>query len=200
MEVGRDGGRGGPGKRESASAIRAGPALTGRGLSASIRGKFLFYHTMLFIGIDSGTQSTKAIILDAGSGAIVAHAAEQYDVIPGLPAGHMEQHPQTWMDATEKAVEACLAAIGTRRSEIRGIGVSGQQHGMVALDREGQPVRAAKLWCDTSTAAECELLAQAFGGSAGLIAKAGNAVPPGFSGMSRRISPARCRCCCRMTI
>lgn len=160
---------------------RRRPGIDGRRPLRFHPGQFSFLHPMLFIGIDSGTQSTKAIILDAGSGAIVAHAAEQYDVIPGLPAGHMEQHPQTWMDATEKAVEACLAAIGPRRAEIRGIGVSGQQHGMVALDRDGQPVRAAKLWCDTSTAAECDLLAQGFGGAAGLIAKAGNAVPPGFT-------------------
>ena len=136
---------------------------------------------MLFIGIDSGTQSTKAIVLDGESGAILAQAAEKYDIIDGLPPGHMEQDPDTWVDATFKAVEACLAAIGDRRSQIRGIGVSGQQHGMVALDAEGRPVRPAKLWCDTSTAAQCEALASAFGGPAGLVARAGNAIPPGFT-------------------
>jgi xylulokinase len=136
---------------------------------------------MLFIGIDSGTQSTKAVVLDFETGAIIAHASEKYDVIDGLPPGHMEQHPATWSKAVDNTVASCLQQIGARRSEVRGIGVSGQQHGLVALDANDRPVRPAKLWCDTSTAAECEALAGAFGGAAGLIAKAGNAVPPGFT-------------------
>ena len=136
---------------------------------------------MLFIGIDSGTQSTKAVVLDYETGAIIAHASEKYDVLDGLPPGHMEQHPATWARAVDDTVAACLQQIGARRSEVRGIGVSGQQHGLVALDANDEPVRPAKLWCDTSTAAECADLAAAFGGPAGLIEKAGNAVPPGFT-------------------
>ncbi len=136
---------------------------------------------MLFIGIDSGTQSTKAIVMDYDSGAVVAQAAEKYDVIGGLPAGHMEQHPEDWVKATDHAIAACLSQLGTRRSEVRGIGVSGQQHGLVVLGADDRPVRPAKLWCDTSTAAECETLAAAFGGAEGLISAAGNAIPPGFT-------------------
>ncbi len=136
---------------------------------------------MLFIGIDSGTQSTKAVVLDFESGAIIAQASEKYDVLDGLPPGHMEQHPATWTKAVDVAVGSCMEQIGARRDEVRGIGVSGQQHGLVVLDANDEPVRAAKLWCDTSTAAECEALAAAFGGAGGLIEKAGNAVPPGFT-------------------
>jgi xylulokinase len=136
---------------------------------------------MLFIGIDSGTQSTKAVVLDFESGAIIAQASEKYDVLDGLPPGHMEQHPETWTKAVDSTVASCMEQIGARRGEVRGIGVSGQQHGLVALDANDMPVRAAKLWCDTSTAAECEALAAAFGGPAGLIERAGNAVPPGFT-------------------
>ena len=136
---------------------------------------------MLFIGIDSGTQSTKSVVLDFDSGGILAHASEKYDVIDGLSPGHMEQEPATWTKAVDNTVASCLEQIGARRSEVRGIGVSGQQHGLVALDANDVPVRPAKLWCDTSTAAECEALAAAFGGAAGLIARAGNAVPPGFT-------------------
>ncbi len=136
---------------------------------------------MLFIGIDSGTQSTKTVVLDFETGAILAHASEKYEVLDGLPPGHMEQHPSSWTNAVENTIAACLEQIGSRRSEIRGIGVSGQQHGLVALDANDQPVRPAKLWCDTSTAAECTALAEAFGGPSGLIARAGNTVPPGFT-------------------
>ena len=108
---------------------------------------------MYTIGIDSGTQSTKAIVVDLATGAIVAQAQEKYDVLPGLPAGHMEQHPITWADAVDATVASCMAQIGDRRSQVKGIGVSGQQHGLVVLDAYDQPVRPAKLWCDTSTAA-----------------------------------------------
>ena len=89
---------------------------------------------MIFIGIDSGTQSTKAIALDLDSGEIVAEAQEKYDLIEGLPAGHLEQHPQTWIDAVKSTVGSCVEQLGDRRDQIRGIGVSGQQHGLVVLD------------------------------------------------------------------
>ena len=135
---------GGIGATGNPFRVGSGAALTAGRSSASVAGEPYFFDDMLFIGIDSGTQSTKAIVLDADSGEILAHAAQGYDVIGGLPAGHMEQHAETWVEATFKAVEACLAAIGGRRSEVRGIGVSGQQHGMVALDKDGVPVRAAK--------------------------------------------------------
>ncbi len=52
---------------------------------------------MIFIGIDSGTQSTKAIALDLESGSIVAQSQQAYDLIEGLPPGHLEQNPQDWM-------------------------------------------------------------------------------------------------------
>ena len=136
---------------------------------------------MIYIGIDSGTQSTKAVVLDFETGAIIAHASEKYDVLDGLPPGHMEQHPATWTKAVDAAVASCMEQIGARRGEVRGIGVSGQQHGLVVLDANDRPVRAAKLWCDTSTAAECDALAGAFDGAGGLIEKAGNSVPPGFT-------------------
>ncbi|MGK0184252.1 MAG: xylulokinase [Verrucomicrobiales bacterium] len=136
---------------------------------------------MYTIGIDSGTQSTKAIVVELETGAIVAQAQEKYDVLPGLPSGHMEQEPKTWIDAVDSTVASCLDQIGEKRSEVKGIGVSGQQHGLVVLDAEDRPVRPAKLWCDTSTAAECAEFEKAFGGINGLIERAGNAIPPGFT-------------------
>jgi xylulokinase len=136
---------------------------------------------MYFLGIDSGTQSTKAIVIDLETGAVVAQASEKYDFVPNLPPGHLEQHPQDWTNAMDTAIDACVAQLGEKRKLIRGIGVSGQQHGLAALDKDDQPVRPAKLWCDTSTVAECEELARQFGGAAGLIELAGNNIPPGFT-------------------
>jgi xylulokinase len=136
---------------------------------------------MLTLGLDSGTQSTKCLVLDVATGDVVAQASEKYSLIDGLPPGHLEQDPADWVRAVESTVEACVAALGDRRREIRAIGVSGQQHGLVPLDAMDAVVRPAKLWCDTSTAAECDALAANFGGAAGLIAAAGNAIPPGFT-------------------
>ena len=136
---------------------------------------------MIFIGIDSGTQSTKAIALDLEDGTIVAQSQQAYGLIEGLPPGHLEQDPQDWIEAVDSTVSDCLQQLGGRRNELRGIGVSGQQHGLVVLDGDDQPVRAAKLWCDTSTVDQCEQFAAEFGGASGLIELAGNAMLPGYT-------------------
>lgn len=136
---------------------------------------------MFYIGIDSGTQSTKAVVLDLESGTIVAQASRGYDLIAGLPAGHLEQHPADWVTALDGAVRQCLEVLGDRRSLIRGIGVSGQQHGLVVLDARDEVIRPAKLWCDTSTTDQCAQYAAAFGGQEGLIRQSGNAMLPGYT-------------------
>jgi xylulokinase len=134
-----------------------------------------------FIGIDSGTQSTKTIILDATSGEIVASASRQYELIEGLPAGHKEQHPDEWIAAVRETIKTALDKSGVDRAGVRGIGVSGQQHGFVALDADDRVVRAAKLWCDTSTSPECEEIIAALGGLDKTIEAVGNGVPAGFT-------------------
>ena len=136
---------------------------------------------MLYLGIDSGTQSTKAVVLDLESGELVAQAARSYDLISGLPDGHLEQHPRDWTQALEDSISECLEQLGERRSSVRGIGVSGQQHGLVVLDSDDEVVRPAKLWCDTSTTAQCDAFGRGFGGTDGLIDKAGNAMLPGYT-------------------
>lgn len=134
-----------------------------------------------FIGIDSGTQSTKSILFDAETGEIVAGAARPYDLIDGLPAGHKEQNPAEWIAAIRATVAEVLTQSGIDRSRVRGIGVSGQQHGFVALDRDNQVIRAAKLWCDTSTIAECSELIDRLGGLEKTIGLVGNGIPAGFT-------------------
>ncbi len=135
----------------------------------------------LWLGLDVGTQGTKALLLDAeGEGHVLGRGASHYGLIEDLPAGHMEQHPSTWLAAIEEAVSAALqdAAAGVAgnagqnvAARVRGIGVSGQQHGAVLLDGNHQPVRSAKLWCDTSTAREAAELSEEFG----------QAIPAGFT-------------------
>ncbi len=135
----------------------------------------------LIIGIDSGTQSTKALVLDTGKKRVVGSAAEKYDLISDLPPGAKEQHPHTWRAATAKAIKLALKAAKARSGEVKAIGVSGQQHGFVPLDAAGEVIRPAKLWCDTSTAAECEEITTALGGAKATLRALGNAVLPGFT-------------------
>ena len=136
---------------------------------------------MIYLGIDCGTQSTKTVALDGDTGKILASAAQSHDVLPGLPAGHMEQHPATWIQALEATIERVLKRLGASRKNVRGLGVSGQQHGFVALDRQAQVIRPAKLWCDTATAEECDLIRKHFGGAQVLIERVGLDMLPGFT-------------------
>ncbi|MBX3731725.1 MAG: xylulokinase [Verrucomicrobiae bacterium] len=135
----------------------------------------------LIVGIDSGTQSTKALVVEARNGRVLGEGGSRYDLIPGLPPGAKEQHPQTWREATVKAVRSALRKAGARSSDVVAIGVSGQQHGFVPLDRSGEVIRPAKLWCDTTTVAECDEITAALGGPRGAIRRLGNAVLPGFT-------------------
>jgi xylulokinase len=135
----------------------------------------------LLLGIDSGTQSTKALVVDARDGKVLASAAEEYDLIPGLAPGAKEQHPREWIEATGSAIRRALRQAKAVAAEVKAIGVSGQQHGFVPLDKAGEVIRPAKLWCDTSTAPECAEITEALGGPKKTVRALGNAVLPGFT-------------------
>src|SRR5437667_4644170 len=135
----------------------------------------------LLLGIDSGTQSTKVLVVDARDGKVLASAAQAYDLIPDLPPGAKEQHPHTWRDATASAIRQALRQAKAVAAEVKALGVSGQQHGFVPLDQAGAVIRPAKLWCDTSTAAECDEITEKLGGPRATIRCLGNAVLPGFT-------------------
>lgn len=135
----------------------------------------------LLIGIDSGTQSTKALVVDARDGKVLGAASQAYDLIPNLPPGAKEQHPHTWRDATAAAIRSALRQAKAAAADVVAIGVSGQQHGFVPLDKAGEVIRPAKLWCDTSTTAECAEITEKLGGAKKTIKALGNAVLPGFT-------------------
>src|SRR3989441_6811124 len=118
----------------------------------------------LLLGIDSGTQSTKVLVVDARDGKVLAAAAQEYELIANLPPGPKEQHPHPWREAAASGIRRALRKAKAVAAEVKAIGVSGQQHGLVALDKAGEVIRPAKLWCDTATAPECEELTQNLGG------------------------------------
>src|SRR5215831_4911940 len=130
----------------------------------------------LILGIDSGTQSTKVLVVDARDGKVLASASQEYDLIPGLAPGAKEQHPHTWRDAAAAGIRRALRQAKAVAAEVKAIGVSGQQHGFVPLDASGEVIRPAKLWCDTSTTAECEQITEKLGGMKAAIRALGNAI------------------------
>jgi len=134
---------------------------------------------MLYLGIDSGTQSVKAVVYDAETKRVIADGRSPHHLIGGLPSGHMEQDPKQWTHAMDEAILRALSTVD--KSAIQGIGVSGQQHGFVALDESDEVIRSAKLWCDTSTVEECEIITQAMGGQVSVISMIGNRMLPGFT-------------------
>ncbi|HEX9913977.1 MAG TPA: xylulokinase [Candidatus Bathyarchaeia archaeon] len=134
----------------------------------------------LYVGVDSGTQSTKALVMDA-CGTVLVKASRPHTLLGGLPPGHMEQRPEDWWLATVESIRECLADPKVDASKVKAIGVSGQQHGFVPLDADGRVIRPAKLWNDTSTAAEAQALIDGLGGLKRVIGLVGNGVPPGFT-------------------
>lgn len=133
------------------------------------------------IGIDSGTQATKALVADAASGRVLGRGRAPHAMIGGLGPGASEQDPAVWVAAAEAAVAAALKQARIDAAKVAAIGVSGQQHGFVPLDRRGRVVRPAKLWNDTSTIAETEELVAALGGRRKAVSRLGIALAVGFT-------------------
>ena len=122
--------------------------------------------TDVFIGLDVGTQSTKGIAYDASSQKILGRASSGYDILPSHVDGRAEQDTAEWVKAVTVVLRELVSELGLktpspgerRPSErvLSGVGVSGQQHGMVLLDANFQPLRPAKLWCDVEAVTEAQ--------------------------------------------
>ncbi len=118
----------------------------------------------LFLGVDCGTQGTKALLVDEAG--LAAGRGYARHVLIERATGAREQDPAWWVEAMVKAVREAVAASGGRAGEVRAIGVSGQQHGLVVLDAEQRVIRPAKLWNDTETAPQNAEIVRRLGGKA----------------------------------
>lgn len=134
----------------------------------------------LYLGIDCGTQGTKAIVLDAASGQVLGEGAAPHTLITAAN-GRREQDTAQWLEAFKSATQQALAAANIDGQAIQGIGVSGQQHGLVLLDDQGQVLRPAKLWCDTETTPENDRLLAYLGGETGSLERLGVVIAPGYT-------------------
>lgn len=113
-------------------------------------GLFLQY----LIGIDIGTSATKTVLFDE-NGRVCASASKEYPLFQPHN-GWAEQNPEDWREAVLWTVKKVTEEVGAEAEQIRGIGLSGQMHGLVMLDEAGKVLRPSIIWCDQRTGAEVE--------------------------------------------
>ncbi|MFI6686416.1 xylulokinase [Streptomyces sp. NPDC050485] len=129
-------------------------------------------HSPVVIGVDSSTQSTKALFADAATGKPLAVGRAPHRVDGS--AGARETDPEDWWQALREAIAGGLKESGAPASAITGIAVSGQQHGLVVLGRDGRPLRPALLWNDTRSAPQAAALTAELGGPRAWTARTGS--------------------------
>ncbi len=131
-----------------------------------------------FIGIDSSTTATKALMMDE-SGKEVAVASSEYTYQTPQPLWS-EQDPQLWWDGTVESIKQVLAKSGIKGDEVKGIGLTGQMHGLVLLAGNGDVLRPSILWNDQRTGPQCDDIRTKIGREK-LIQITGNDALTGFT-------------------
>lgn len=133
----------------------------------------------VFLGVDVGTSGTKTLAMHE-EGTILASATEEYPLSSPHP-GWSEQNPEDWWQATIKSIRKVLKAGKIKAADVKGIGLSGQMHGSVFLNKQHEVIRPALLWNDQRTAAECAEIEQRAGGRTKLIKLVANPALTGFT-------------------
>ena len=98
------------------------------------------------LGVDLGTSATKTVMFDE-NGQVVASVSQEYPLYQP-ENGWAEQDPHDWYEATEKTIRAVVEKSGVNASDVKGIGISGQMHGLVMLDKDNEVIRPSIIWCD----------------------------------------------------
>ena len=133
----------------------------------------------VYLGIDVGTSGTKTLAMRE-DGKILASATKEYPLASPKP-GWSEQNPEDWWQATLKTVRRVLNDGNIKLAAVAGIGLSGQMHGSVFLDKNHKVIRPAVLWNDQRTADECDEIESLAGGRKKLIRMVANPALTGFT-------------------
>lgn len=113
------------------------------------------------LGIDIGTSGTKTVLFNE-KGEQIASALSEYPMSqPNV--GWAEQDPKDWWDATVNTIRSVIFKSSIKPKDIAGVGLSGQMHGLVLLDKENQVLRPSIIWCDQRTSKECEQITELIG-------------------------------------
>lgn len=131
----------------------------------------------LFLGLDVGTSGVKAVLVDP-AGNVAASSTVALTLQTPKP-GWAEQDPDAWWTASVTAIREVCGKAAT--GNVAAVGVSGQMHSSVFLDRAGKVIRPALLWCDGRTTAECREIEQRVGGEERLRDLASNPALEGFT-------------------
>ncbi|MCD4686945.1 MAG: xylulokinase, partial [Anaerolineae bacterium] len=135
----------------------------------------------VILGIDVGTQSAKCVVLDA-NGTLRGVGQDGYGVLSPRPQW-FEQDPAIWWDAVINAVRTALREANVSAGHVQSIGVTGQMHGLVLLDRRLEPLRPAMIWMDRRSANLCAIVTARVPHEA-VVNVAANRLSPGFAGAS----------------
>jgi xylulokinase len=130
------------------------------------------------LGIDVGTTGAKAVLVEPGGG-VLAVATTEYPLLTPRP-GWTEQDPAAWWDACVASIHTVLERSGTKGHDVAAVGLTGQMHGLVALDGAGCVLRPAILWNDQRTAEECAWITEHLGAGR-VLELTGNPVLTGFT-------------------
>ena len=131
----------------------------------------------VLMGIDIGTSGTKTILMDL-NGTVLASSTVEYPVYTPKPAWS-EQDPEDWWNAAVETVKNVLAQV--REVRVLAVSLSGQMHGMVAMDEHMQPVRRAILWNDQRTQEACDSILETVGGLDNLLSYTNNGMLTGYT-------------------
>lgn len=132
-----------------------------------------------WLGIDVGTGGSRALLVDA-QGDIVSGVTVAHEDIQMTQPLWAEQRPQNWWDATVGAIQDALQKVGAKGSDIAGVGLSGQMHGLVLLDADNQVVRPALIWCDQRCEEQVDWI-NSIAGEDAVLQQTANPVLTGFT-------------------
>jgi xylulokinase len=131
------------------------------------------------LGLDVSTTGAKALLIDE-QGHVIASATTEYPLSTPYPLWS-EQAPADWWHGSCVSIQAALSKANLSGDDVCGVGLTGQMHGLVLLDKTGQVLRPAILWNDQRTGPQCIEITERVGGVQRLLEWTGNLVLPGFT-------------------
>jgi len=134
---------------------------------------------MYWLGVDVGTGGTRALLVDA-QGQIKAGFTAPHEEIRMEKPLWAEQRPEDWWQAAQKAIRGVLAESGATGKQVKGVGLSGQMHGLVLLDEAGKVIRPALIWCDQRSQPQVDRINQLVGRD-NILSFTANPVLTGFT-------------------
>ncbi|MCL6506894.1 MAG: xylulokinase [Bryobacteraceae bacterium] len=134
---------------------------------------------MYWLGLDVGTGGSRALLVDEGGNVKAGFTAPHEEMRMERPLW-AEQRPENWWEAAQSAIRGVLVEAGATGKDIRGVGLSGQMHGLVLLDAQDRVIRPALIWCDQRSQAQVDYVNRTVGRE-NVLAFTANPVLTGFT-------------------